>query len=490
MSLFSQTVCPNCGQKISKSDLMLVETTIKTRVECCPSCIKYIDVKRRLTLQGKPMHSKPEDLIKPDLEAEAEELTEGTKKLLFENKETDLKEIKINKPIYSPVKDIEYETEETPRKFEKEKKPRILVSEKTTKPDLKEIIKQAQKAEPKPVLKEIKFDSKPKIEQKPVLKVEETKKKTFVEPQKTQQTREPDVKETVKKEEKPEIEPSKLELDLFDIKVIKKLKETGESRVDILAKELNADKNAVYRSLHKLKQFGLCREKPVEPKIVEKPIEEPAKPVESQPSKKYTEAPDFFEKIQEPAEQLTKSNQMHPAYDKMVCAVCGAKITEGLRFCGNCGTKLDKQQLKWPEEKAIKIDEEETLEQPTAEAKEAEPMVEEEIAEEIEEEQLDIEEEPEEEEEIFEEEDEKKEEENKQESDFIKIEEKHEPERKLPIRDPSRSELKTSWQFQWMVASKEIEDILASTINKKQADRKHQLKKKDKKRAKLKIRND
>ena len=47
------------------------------------------------------------------------------------------------------------------------------------------------------------------------------------------------------------------ELNKLDIKVYKTLKETGETRANILAKKLNKDRSTIYRSLQKLTCSGL-----------------------------------------------------------------------------------------------------------------------------------------------------------------------------------------------------------------------------------------
>ena len=50
-------------------------------------------------------------------------------------------------------------------------------------------------------------------------------------------------------------------LNTLDLKVYKKLKQTGENRADKLAKQLNKERSTVYRSLKKLTCTGLCIKK-------------------------------------------------------------------------------------------------------------------------------------------------------------------------------------------------------------------------------------
>lgn len=47
------------------------------------------------------------------------------------------------------------------------------------------------------------------------------------------------------------------DLNKLDVKVYKKLKQTGEIRADELAKKLNKDRSTIYRSLQKLTCSGL-----------------------------------------------------------------------------------------------------------------------------------------------------------------------------------------------------------------------------------------
>lgn len=60
MLLTKKADCPTCGRKVVKSDLMLVETTIKTRVTCCPDCIKYLKI-RKIIKDDKNIITKNKD---------------------------------------------------------------------------------------------------------------------------------------------------------------------------------------------------------------------------------------------------------------------------------------------------------------------------------------------------------------------------------------------------------------------------------------------
>ena len=51
------------------------------------------------------------------------------------------------------------------------------------------------------------------------------------------------------------------DLNVLDLNVYKKLKETGESTVDTLTKKLKKERSTIYRSLQKLTLCGLCIKK-------------------------------------------------------------------------------------------------------------------------------------------------------------------------------------------------------------------------------------
>jgi predicted transcriptional regulator len=51
------------------------------------------------------------------------------------------------------------------------------------------------------------------------------------------------------------------DLNILDLNVYKKLKEIGESRIEILAEKLKKDRSTIYRSLQRLSLCGLCIKK-------------------------------------------------------------------------------------------------------------------------------------------------------------------------------------------------------------------------------------
>ena len=116
---FTTTICPNCGRKINKSELILVETKIKTRVKCCLHCVKFIDVERQLTAHGKTMR-KQDEIEKPIL-ASIEGIQSGPERSLFQEKQRDLKEIKVKGPFYEQAEtekpELETTTEENKKAF-------------------------------------------------------------------------------------------------------------------------------------------------------------------------------------------------------------------------------------------------------------------------------------------------------------------------------------------------------------------------------------
>jgi hypothetical protein len=40
--------CPSCHKKVEKSKIMVVETAVGTKVNCCENCISYFKVRRKL----------------------------------------------------------------------------------------------------------------------------------------------------------------------------------------------------------------------------------------------------------------------------------------------------------------------------------------------------------------------------------------------------------------------------------------------------------
>jgi hypothetical protein len=65
MLITKKVECPTCGRKVKKSDLILVETTIKTKVTCCPDCIKYLNVRKTIK-DDKSLLSRKESDYKLD----------------------------------------------------------------------------------------------------------------------------------------------------------------------------------------------------------------------------------------------------------------------------------------------------------------------------------------------------------------------------------------------------------------------------------------
>ena len=47
--LFSRfTTCPSCNKKVKKSNIIIIETVVGTRVTCCEDCSSYLKIRRRV----------------------------------------------------------------------------------------------------------------------------------------------------------------------------------------------------------------------------------------------------------------------------------------------------------------------------------------------------------------------------------------------------------------------------------------------------------
>lgn len=153
MLLTKKIECPTCGKKVKKSDLMLVETTIKTRVTCCPSCIKYLNVKRKIKDDKALLTKKQENEYIEDKDTE-----ESIYKKHLKAKNIDiLKQTKKEKEDILPD--------------EKEIEKRALEEQKNTKNKEKEKIE--KKEEIDEITKTKKEETKKEIEDKTEEKPEE-----------------------------------------------------------------------------------------------------------------------------------------------------------------------------------------------------------------------------------------------------------------------------------------------------------------------------
>jgi len=421
---FTTTICPNCERKINKSDLMLVETKIKTRIKCCPHCVKFIDVERQLTLQGRTVHK--QDEIEKAVFASNEIFKSAPERSLFQNKKRDLKELKIKGPFYQQAE--------------------------TERPELETAAEKDKKA----------LDQSEDLREPSEGIVEESKS-----------------------------EDTKFELNHLDLMVIKKLRETGESQASVLADLLNEDEYKVFRSLKKLKKFGLYREKIVEMQEIEKSAEEAVEleleeeitvPAAASPEKAEA-SPISFEKVEEVAEEAVESELEEETPETVVAEEAVVPQAE-----------QSIQGLEVSEEKEVSVNPEK-VEEITKEA--VEPQLEEktpetslpeiELKKEVEEKRLSKESvkaeqlKPEESAVEMRKEIEEGRIEEKPIEKTVKIMKKQKAEEPESLKKEmketeeekeKKKKLITSWQSECMVASKEMEDILFSTMAKKESERK------------------
>jgi len=617
---FTTTICPKCGRKINKSDLMLVETKIKTRIKCCPHCVKFIDVERQLTLQGKTVYK--QDEIEKPIFASTERLKSAPERSLFQDEKRDLKEIKIKGPFYqqSEAEKPELETvttndkkaffsfgekdqtdtaslQEKPseskieeKKFFKE--PKEIKEETEREEPLKELkegfeelptkepekaeIKEEKTAETEKLAKELdeKLKEKDAMIQELQRKLIETEQRVSAESAKPEQLKpeeaaveirkEKEIEEVatekpvktevpkieiisgvpkvemeevkqkppveIKEEKKPDesiavkdeiqeekasnqplelgkpsdglgeeskLEDTKFELNHLDLKVIKKLRETGESRVSVLAGLLNEDEYEVFRSLKKLKKFGLCREKTVEMHEIEKPAEgsveselEEEITVAVAPPEEAEASPISFEKVEGIVEESVESELEEETPETAVpeeaealqaeqpmqdLEVSGEKeISANPEKVEEIAEESVEQELEDPsvsESPEIELKEEVEEKRPYKELGKAEELKPEESAVEVKKEIVEegIKEKP-----------------IEKTVKIMKKQKTEEPESlKKEVKETKeeiekKKKLKTAWQSEWMVASKEMENILSSTMAKKESERKKKVKTKQK----------
>lgn len=114
--MFGSTVeCPLCNKKIAKSELLFVETKIKTKIKCCPNCVKYLSIVRFIDTRDE------KTTIKNPIQQYQQE------------------EIKVEKQIVKIEKPVS-ETKEEIKRDNREKEPHIDKKpdlEKTEEPILK-----------------------------------------------------------------------------------------------------------------------------------------------------------------------------------------------------------------------------------------------------------------------------------------------------------------------------------------------------------------
>lgn len=48
MLLSKFVICPICNKKVDKSEIMIVETAVGTKIACCEDCVDYVKIRKKV----------------------------------------------------------------------------------------------------------------------------------------------------------------------------------------------------------------------------------------------------------------------------------------------------------------------------------------------------------------------------------------------------------------------------------------------------------